>query len=173
MKVFYDVFSNDELFSDSYKPTPMFDGVGYEVQSKLVVKGVGDIDIGRGSQFGGTDEDDQGVEDKAEKVNDIVDGFKYTETVFNKSDYTTYIRAYLKKLKTHLEEKNPDRVAGFMAGAKEMVGWINKNFDEFQFYLGESNEMENAMIILAYYKNPEDMAPHFVYFADGLRAQTF
>jgi len=173
MKVFYDVFSNDELFSDSYKPTPIYDGCGYEITSKLITKGVGDIDIGRGGEFGGKDEDDQGVEDRAEKVNDIVDGFKYTETVFNKADYTTYIKAYLKKLKTHLEEKNPTRVEAFMKSAKEMVAWILKTFDEFQFFLGESNEMENAMIILAYYKNAEDMAPHFVYFADGLRAQTF
>ena len=173
MKVFYDVLSNDELFSDSYKPTELFDGVAYEIASKLVVKGVGDIDIGRGGQFGGKDEDDEGVEDKAEKVNDIVDGFKYMETSFTKADYMTYIKSYLKKIKTHLEEKNPDRVAGFMAGAKEMIGWITKNFDEFQFFLSESNEMENAMIILAHYKNPEDYAPHFVYFKDGLKAVTF
>jgi hypothetical protein len=173
MKVFYDAFSNDELFSDSYKPTPIYDGCGYEVTSRLVVKGVGDIDIGRGSQFGGKDEEDEGVNDTAEKVNDIIDGFKYTETVFNKADYSTYIKSYLKKLKTHLEEKNPERVEGFMKSAKEMVGWIIKNFDEFQFYLSASNEMENAMIILAYYKNPEDPAPHFVYFVDGLRAQSF
>ena len=173
MKVFYDVLSNDELFSDSYKPTPVFDGTGYEIVSRLVTKGVGEIDIGRGNQFGGQDEDDAGVEDTTEKVNDIIEGFKYTETTFGKADYTTYIKSYLKKIKTHLEEKNPERVEAFMKGAKDMVAWILKNFDEFQFFLGESNEMENAMIVLAYYKNGEDPAPTFVYFADGVRGQTF
>ena len=173
MKVFYDVLSNDELFSDSYKPVPIYDGCGYEIASALVVKGVGDIDIGRGNSFGGKDEEDAGVDDKAEKVNNLIDAFKYQETSFSKGDYTTYIKSYLKKIKEYLEGKNPTRVEGFMKSAKEMCGWILKNFDEFQFFMGESNEMENAMIILAYYKNPEDLAPHFIYFADGLRAQTF
>ena len=127
--------------------------------------------LGRGNDFGGKDEDDEGVVDTTEKVNDIIENFRYQETVFTKSDYTTYIKSYMKKLKTHLQEKNPERVDGFMKSAKEMVSWILKEFDEFQFFMGESNEMENAMIILAYYKQGEDLAPHFVYFADGVKGQ--
>lgn len=86
---------------------------------------------GRGSEFGGAGED-EAVEDKSEKVLDIVDAFRLTETAFTKADYTTYIKNYMKKIKAHLEKVNPDRVAGFMAGAKDMVGWIIKNFDNFQ-----------------------------------------
>jgi ABC-type nitrate/sulfonate/bicarbonate transport system substrate-binding protein len=44
----------------------------------------------------------------------------------------TYFKAFMKKVKTHLEKENPDRVAGFVEGAKEAANWINKNFDEFQ-----------------------------------------
>jgi len=78
----------------------------------------------------------------------------------------------MKKVKTYLEEKNPERVAGFMSGAKEMVGWILKNFDEFQFYMGESCDVD-AGIALAYYKVPEDETPTFVYFMDGLVSKIF
>lgn len=173
MKVFTDVLSNDELFSDAFKPVEVFDGAGYEVASRLVVKGAAEVDIGRGNQFGGVDEDDQGVEDKAEKVNDIIDNFRYQETSFGADDYKTYLKSYMKKIKGHLEAKDADRVQGFMKGAQEMAKWIFKNFDEFQFFMGESNEMENAMIVLAYYKNPEDLAPTFVYFKDGLKPVVF
>jgi len=78
----------------------------------------------------------------------------------------------MKKVKTELEKSNPERVAPFMAGAKEMVTWIIKNFDEFQFFMGEKCDTE-ATIILAYYKNETDDAPHFVFFLDGLKAKTF
>ena len=87
--------------------------------------------LGRGNQFGGGGED-EAVEDTAEKVIDIVDAFRYTETSYGKADYTTYIKNYMKKIKGELEKSNPERVAPFMAGAKEMVTWIIKNFDNFQ-----------------------------------------
>lgn len=89
------------------------------------------LTIGRGSEFGGADAD-EAVEDKAEKVLDLVDAFRYTETSYSKADYTTYIKNYMKKVKAYLEKEKPDRVAGFMAGAKDMVGWVLKNFDNFQ-----------------------------------------
>ena len=171
MKVYYDIISGDEMISDSYKITPVFDGVGAEVPSRLVNKDTAEVDIGRGNQFGGGGED-EAVEDKAEKVNDIVDAFRYTETSYGKADYTTYIKGYMKRIKTELEKSNPDRVAGFMAGAKEMVTWILKNFDEFQFFMGEKCDTEGSLA-LAYYKNPEDAAPTFVYFMDGLKGKVF
>mmetsp|Transcript_124938 Transcript_124938/g.176290 ORF Transcript_124938/g.176290 Transcript_124938/m.176290 type:complete len:173 (-) Transcript_124938:258-776(-) len=172
MKVYYDIFNNDELVSDSYKIDLRFGGVIGEVKTRMVTKGGGDVDIGRGNEFGGGGED-EAVDDQVEKVNDVVDSFHLTETSFTKSDYATYIKAYMKKVKAKLEEKNPDRVKPFMEGAKEAVGWIIKNFDEFQFFMGEKNEIENH-IILGYYKDPEaDLAPTFMYFMDGLVAKTF
>jgi len=131
MKVFYDILNDDELLSDSYKAVEVFNGTGMEVESKWVVKGAAEVDIGRGSEFGGADAD-EAVDDKAEKVLDIVDAFRYTETAFSKADYTTYIKSYMKKIKTKLEAEKPDRVTDFMNGAKEMVAWIIKNFAEFQ-----------------------------------------
>ena len=45
------------------------------------------------------------------------------------------------KIKKHLESTKPDRVAPFMSGAKEMVGWIIKNFDEFTLYFNFINSL--------------------------------
>jgi len=172
MKVYYDVFSDDEIISDSFKFEQVFDGVGAEVKARWVVKGVGNIDIGCSNEFGGKSEDDEGVDDKAEKCIDVVDTFRYTETSYTKEDYTSYIKAYMKKVKAHLEEKNKDRVAPFMKGAQEMVKWVLGNFKEFQFFMGEKCDPETHLA-LAYYKNPDDEAPTFVYFMDGLKAKVF
>ena len=47
MKVYYDIISNDEIISDSFKINPVFDGVGAEVVSHYVVKGAANVDIGK------------------------------------------------------------------------------------------------------------------------------
>ncbi|KAL4512583.1 hypothetical protein ABPG72_020420 [Tetrahymena utriculariae] len=165
MKVYTDIFSGEEIISDSFKFEYKFENVGVQIKSAYILKAEGDIDIGCGNAFGGTGEE-EGKAD-AEKVLDVVDAFKYQETSFGKKDYTTYIKGYMKKVKTYLEEKNPDRVAGFMKGAGEMVKWILENFDEFTFYTPESYDTENS-IILSYY-NGEEATPTFVYFIDGLK----
>jgi len=38
--------------------------------------------------------------------------------------------------------------------------------------MGEKCDMD-AGIVLAYYKNPDDEAPNFVYFMDGLKGKLF
>lgn len=36
-----------------------------------------------------------------------------------------YLKNYMKKVKTYLEEKNPSRVEAYKKGAQEMATWIN------------------------------------------------
>lgn len=177
------MFSGEEIISDSFEITPVFDGVGGEVKSKLVSVGGVNVDIGCGDAFGKgaaeEGEEEGGVEDKEEKVNNLIDAFKYRGTPFTKSEYlpsinfryTQYIKGYMKKVKEHLETSNPSRVQPFMKGAQEMVKWILSNFADFEFYTPESYDNEN-IIILSYYKG-EDHAPTFVYFMDGLKECKF
>lgn len=89
------------------------------------------IIIGRGNQFGGGDADEEVADPNAEKVNNIIDAFQYKETTFGKADFQTWIKSYMKKIKDYLEANNKERVDGFMQGAKEMVGFVLKRFDDF------------------------------------------
>eukprot|EP00742_Colponemidia_sp_Colp-10_P000112 GILJ01000124.1.p1 GENE.GILJ01000124.1~~GILJ01000124.1.p1 ORF type:complete len:174 (+),score=41.69 GILJ01000124.1:121-642(+) len=173
MKVYQDLFTGDELLSDSYQLNEVFDGAGYEVESSMITKGAVNIDIGCGNEFGGGDEDG-GVDDSSaeEKVIDIVDAFRYQQTGFsNKKEYLTYIKGFMQKVKKHLEDNNPDRVDVFMKGASAMVKHVASNFDDFNFYMGESNDPE-ANLVLAYYKEGA-LAPTFLYFVDALKEVKF
>jgi hypothetical protein len=52
MKVFFDIFSNDEIISDSYKMEKVFNNVLGEVKAGWTTKGGDNIDIGiRNSPF--------------------------------------------------------------------------------------------------------------------------
>lgn len=111
-------------------------------------------------------EEGGGVDEAAETVIDIVDSFKLSETSLTKKDFTTYIKGYLKRVLDHLQKTNPDRVEGFKAESAKLVKKILENFDDFQFFMSESNDFE-ASIVYAYYKD-EETAPRFLYFKDGL-----
>lgn len=89
LQVYVDAFSGEEIISDSFEINEVFDGVGGEVKSKIVVKGGVKVDIGCGDAFGkgGGEEGEEGeggADDNDEKVNNIVDAFKYSETQFGK-----------------------------------------------------------------------------------------
>ena len=47
MKVSYDIISNDEIISDSFRITEVFGGVGGEVAARYAVRGAAVVDIGK------------------------------------------------------------------------------------------------------------------------------
>jgi len=57
MKVYQDIYSNDEILSDAFNVKQVFDGVGGEVKAKWMKKGDLNIDIGCGNEFGGSEEE--------------------------------------------------------------------------------------------------------------------
>ncbi len=168
MKIYQDVFTDEEIISDSYKMVESFGGVAVEVLAKLIAVGGEDIDIGCGNAFGGGGEEEGAAGEGVEKVLDVIDTFKYEVTAFTKADFTAYFKGYMKKVLDYLGEKKPERVDGFKAGAKELFGFIKENFDEFTFYTPKNYDTEN-LIIMSWYKKEEDPAPTFLYIMDGMK----
>lgn len=80
--------------SDSFLIKLVFDGVGGEVDSKILVKGALNVNIGCGDAFGkgGGEEGEEGDNAGAagnegdEKVNNVLDAFKYQETQYSKGE---------------------------------------------------------------------------------------
>lgn len=167
MKIFIDIFSGDEIISDSYNMEMIYNGVGCKVQSRLIVKDEKFDVYAAGNEFANPDAEEEGVKDEPVKVIDVLDGFNYEETGFGKKDYGLYLKGYMAKVLEHLTKNKPERVEAFKAGAKEMAGWIMSNFDDFTFYTPKSYDAENS-IILKYFEEGAE-APIFVYFMDGLR----
>lgn len=75
------------------------------------------------------------------------------------------LQAYVKRLLKYLEEKRPERVESFKAEAMPAVQKIMDSFDQWQFFLGESNDA-TAMIVLMDWK--DDTTPYMLFFKDGL-----
>jgi ribosomal protein S20 len=163
---FKDLISGDELFSDSF-PVELVDDVVYLVTSKMVVKDMqGNFDIGANpSQEGG--EEDEGFDDASKvTVNAVVDAARLQQTTYDKKAYMAYIKSYMKVLSDKIKETNPERVPEFQKKAQTFVKKVLDNFQDYDFYTGESMNLE-AMVPLMFYKE-DGITPCFYFFKDGL-----
>lgn len=135
MIIYKDLMSGDEFFSDTY-PLKLLHEVVYEVTGKNITVTEGEVDIGANpSAEGGGDE---GVDPSSVSGVNIVLANRLVETAFTKKDYQVHIKDFMKKVKTRLEEDNPDQVKAFMGGAATFVKEVLAEFKEYQFFLGES-----------------------------------
>merc|ERR1711936_712182 len=124
MKIYKDVFSGDELFSDTY-PMKLVDDCIYEVYGKHEVRKLGEVQL-EGSNAS-AEEMEEGTEEASET------GFA------KKNDYMAYLKDYMKKVVKYLEENNR---AGEVDTFKKNINGVMKGllgkFSDLQFYQGES-----------------------------------
>ena len=178
MKVYIDVFTNDEIISDSYKQTSpyndaSFSDVAFEVESRKVSKG--------GEDFGISANVDEDAENSTgdssgdvETVIDIVDGFSLQEQSITKKEFLAYIKLYIKNVCTHLEEKNPSRLEPFKQGISPLIQKIVGEFDDCTIYVGANASDQfaanKAHPIVAHYVG-EEVTPRFIFFKDAMREE--
>ena len=164
MRVWIDLFSGDEMVSDSYKYQLIHNDACLEVQAKYITKG---------SDFVAIASDDVNEDEgEGETVINIVEAHKLQECELSKKDFMALVKPYLKRVSTHLTENGKeDRVAGFKEGATAMIKFIVGKFDEMQIFTGSSYDTE-AGLAFSYTKDG-DTDPTFLFFQDGCREEKF
>ena len=164
MLLYQDLLTGDELLSDSFPYKELFNGILWEVEGKWVIQGAVDVDIGANPSAEGGGED-EGVDDQAVKVVDIVDTFRLQEQpAFDKKQFMAYIKKYIKTLTAKLPE---DRQEHFKKNVEPAVKWLISKLSDLQFFVGESMSDDGTMVF-AYYKDGA-ADPTFIYFADALK----
>ena len=163
MKVWIDLFSGDEMVSDSYKHQLIMNDAALEVKAKYVTKGNDNIKIAS---------DDLSDEEGGETVVNVVEAHGLQETQLSKKDFMALVKPYLKKTSEKLKEiGKEDRIPGFKAGATELVKFIVGRFDEFQIYCGTSFDTDAGLGFSYTIDGEED--PTFLFFADGMKEEKF
>lgn len=158
-----DIFADDEMVSDAY-PMKEVDNVLYEVDSQMItIKPGADVDIGANPSAEGGEEE---LEEGAINVNNIVYSFRLQETAFDKKSFMAYIKDYMKKVKKHLEEKDPEAVQTFEEGAKVAVKKIVSNFKDYEFFTGESMNPDGMVVLLNY--REDGVTPYLSFWKHGL-----
>lgn len=179
MKIYIDIFTDDEVVSDSYKQVAPFDeepllDVAFEVSSRLITKGDEDYGIAANAdadaEEGATGESGSNVE----QVIDIVDKFSLQEQYMDKKSFMAYIKKYIKHICDHLEKSNPSRLDAFKSNGANLVKKIIGCFDDCTIYIGENASDAfaefKALPVIARYAG-EEPTPRFIFFIDGLREE--
>uniref|UniRef100_A0ACD5X150 Uncharacterized protein n=1 Tax=Avena sativa TaxID=4498 RepID=A0ACD5X150_AVESA len=163
MLVYQDKLTGDELLSDSFPYRELENGVLWEVDGKWVVQGAAEFDIGANpSAEGGGD--DEGVDDQAVKVVDIVDTFRLQEQpAFEKKQFITFMKRYIKNITAKLEGEELDC---FKKNIEPATKYLLGKLKDLQFFVGESMH-DDGSLVFAYYKEGAT-DPTFLYFAHGL-----
>merc|ERR1712048_505421 len=175
MYLYKDVFSGDELFSDTY-PIKLVDDVLYEVTGKHETRTEAEVQLeGSNASAEGADADEGA--DAAGSVSgiDIVLNHRLTETGFgSKKDYMVYLKDYMKKVVKYLEDN--DR-AGEVDTFKKNINNVMKDllgkFKDLQFFTGESMDAEAMILILDYKEVDGEEKPILMAFKHGITEEKY
>ncbi|XP_071859938.1 translationally controlled tumor protein [Bombus fervidus] len=172
MKIYKDIFTGDEMFSDTYK-IKLIDNVVYEVYGKVVTRKSGDIDIAGFNPS--AEEADEGTEETVESGVDVVMNHRLQETFAftDKKSYTLYLKDYMKKLVAKLEEESPDQVEVFKTNTNKVMKDILSRFKDLQFFTGESMDIDGIVALMEYREIDGESVPVLMLFKHGLEEQKF
>lgn len=161
-QLYTDKISGDEMVSDGYAMKEV-DDIVYEVDAAMITVKDGDVDIGANPSADGGDE---GVDDSAQQVINLVHSFRLQQTSFDKKSYLTYLKGYMKEVKNSLQQSNPDRVPEFEKKAAEFAKKIVGKFSDWEFFTGESMNPDGMVALLNY--REDGVTPYLVFWKDGL-----
>merc|ERR1711892_904599 len=152
MMIYKDVFTGDELFSDTY-PMKLVDNCMYEVYGKHITRKA-----------------DEGTDGSSESGVDLVLNHRLVETGFgNKKDYTIYLKDYMKKVIKHLEDNGRTaEVDEFKKNINGVMKELLGKFKDLHFFTGESMDAEAMILIMDYREHEGEERPVVLAFKHGL-----
>jgi len=170
MKIYKDVFSGDELFSDTYKVN-LVDNVIYEVIGKYETR-KGDEVVLEGANAS-AEELDEGTDEGSTSGVDVVLNHRLVETGFgDKKGFTDYLKSYMKKVLKYLEENDRKaEIDEFKTNINKVMKEMMGKFKDLQFFTGESMDPD-AMICMCEYKDVNgEERPVLMFFKHGLEEE--
>lgn len=183
MLVFTDLISDDQVLSDSSELLPLkldgeeLSGLQY-VQSKMVPKDLGEINIGgNASAEGGGEEVDDSIE-TANNISDGLLGFGYNgPNEVKASEFMVLYKAWCGAVKAKIVENAPEGADApakpFMQSAKAFMPFLKKEFKNLEVYNPKSFNTET--FILGWWDDEANTigAPKFIYFKHALKEEKY
>jgi len=165
MKVFQDIISNDEMFTDIF-PIELIDDVVYKVKGKLVTEttDTSNINIGQNASEEACDEEQADSATSTSGVN-IVLANRLNCVGFDKKSYKVHIGDYMKSILKRLEEDGQkEEAAQFKKKISPFVKKVLEEFKEYDFYQGESMNPDAMCALLKW----DEETPYMYFFKHGL-----
>ena len=198
MLIFKDLYTDNEVLSDAFsildessKPVA-FEGKTHEQIDAAILKvpshkvtpnADGDVDIGCGNSFGGTNEDEEADAggndpDAPQPVIDIVHYFQLQNVPVSKGVWKTYFMAWCKATKDKLvalDASNGTKLADqFKKNFPALKTWglttVYNDIDNYEFYIPKTSNFpaDNETLLIPAKYEGEATSPDFYFMLDGL-----
>lgn len=174
MLIYKDLISNDELLTDTFKLEECHGGAIYKVKGKMMKEDFGIDESAIGGNASAEGGGDEGADPSSVSGIDVVLLNRLQPCLgLNKIAFKTYIKDYMKAIKTHLDENKPDEVKVFQKGCQEFVKEILSGFKDFEFFQGESMNPEGMVVCLRWEtpEGTEDESPFLYFFKHGIEEE--
>ncbi|EDW01350.1 translationally-controlled tumor protein homolog [Drosophila grimshawi] len=171
MKVYKDILTDDEMFTDTYK-MKLVDDVIYEVYGKLVSRNQDNIVLA-GANPSAEDADADIDTSAVERGIDVVLNHRLQESFAfgDKKSFTSYLKDYMKRLLTKLQESSPDQIDVLKSNMSRTMKDILGRFNELQFFTGESMDIDGMVAMCEYREIDGESVPVFMFFKHGLQEE--
>jgi len=166
MIIYKDAFSEDELFSDAH-PIELINGIVYKVKGKMRTDTFAIDDAAIGGHASAEGAGEEGADVGSKQGIDIILNSRLIEYAMNKKDYSTYIKEYMKAVKSKLEKDNSPDKDMFMKNVQEFLKDVLTNFKDYQLYCGETMKPEGMLALLKW----DEETPYMYFFKHGLDAE--
>lgn len=174
MRIYKDILTNDEMFTDVNK-VELVDDCIYEVTCNFVTRKQGEIVIdGANPSAEGEDADDAGGDGQVESGLDLVLNQRLSKIEFSKDDYKNYLKTYSKALQEKWKEMEftdaqiDESKKKIMQAAKIVMPKLK----DAEFYVGESMNPDGMIAILEYRSKPDGTEDNIMmFFSAGLEAE--
>lgn len=175
MKIYEDVFTRDEMCSDTY-PMKVVDDVILEFTAKHITRKEGDIVIDGANPSAEDENFDEGTDPTSVSGLDIVLNQQLQEMTTVYSDakaFKEYIKEYMSKLAKRLaaDGKSEEEVKAWKGKMQKWVVELLKKdrFKHLQFFAGAGESADEGQLAILEYRDFDDgERPIFMFIKDGL-----
>lgn len=136
MVLYKDIFTGDILVTDDYS-LKLKDDILYEVEGKMTEDGI-----------------DLAVENKL------------VGAAIKKKTYQAFMKDYVSRIVSYLKKEEPSAVDTFKNKAKHVIKEVVENFEEYDFYTGESTNAEGMLVMCIFMT--EDSPPTLKFWKHGM-----
>ncbi|XP_014662931.1 PREDICTED: translationally-controlled tumor protein homolog [Priapulus caudatus] len=174
MIIFRDVFTEDELFSDSYK-YKIVDDLYYEVEGKLTTRSNDFDDALIGANASAEDGAETFDRQQESGIDIVLNHSLMKHDAYDKKAYMQYLKKYMKRLAEHVKNEKGEDAAKVMKDKlnESVPKKILPNLKNYDFYSGGENfgDQEGMLALLDW--REDGVTPFFIFFKDGLVQEKF
>jgi hypothetical protein len=177
MIIYKDIFTQDELSSDSF-PMQLVDDIIFEFKGKHVVRKEGDVVLAGSNPS--AEEMEEGTDEAVQRGVDIVLNHQLVEmpVYSSPSVFKDWVKEYVKKLVDHLKKDGmadeelktfKTKIQGYVSGLLK-----KERFENLQFFCGAGENASDGQLAIMEYRNMngEDV-PFLMLIKQGLIIEKF